>query len=291
MRAGSLAGRTVLAFATLMWTSCSGVPTAPTASGAYVRNSPPTIRSIVSSVARAEIDQDVDLVADIGNAAIPLDQLTYQWSADAGAITGTGPHVTWRLSKTPGAFVKTPWDVTVTLTVTERFREADDTGALVTRVFSVTRLATPFRVHDSVAELSKMGSDFLVVYFGNSKISPDACLVDFSNTCQGKSDEFSDIQGNRQNFVILSAQAQVRSITFDSTRSYADMVWSCSFHDRYLPTGQDGTSSGDCLLTGIYEAKRWWLCDSHFVNGTRTMGLREFFMRGIGGGAERTGRY
>jgi hypothetical protein len=44
----------------------------------------------------------------------------------------------------------------------------------------------------------------------------------------------------------------------------ADIVAPCTFHDQRRDTGALGTSNGDCLLTAIYENRRWWLCDSRF---------------------------
>jgi len=39
-----------------------------------------------------------------------------------------------------------------------------------------------------------------------------------------------------------------------------------------------GTARGDCRLTGTYENRRWWLCDSHFV-GKLLDSMRWFFGR------------
>ena len=37
-----------------------------------------------------------------------------------------------------------------------------------------------------------------------------------------------------------------------------------------------GFSPGDCILTGKYENRRWWLCDSHFA-GKLLGSMRSFF--------------
>ena len=49
------------------------------------------------------------------------------------------------------------------------------------------------RVHDSAGEITRMVRTFLIDYFGNIKIGPDACLVDFSDNCAGKADERVDM--------------------------------------------------------------------------------------------------
>ena len=152
-------------------------------------------------------------------------------------------------------------------------------------------MSDSFRVHDSVAEISKMSVKFLVDDFGNSNVAPDACLVDFWDGCPGKGKELSDIKNNRANFLLLGATATVNSVTFNGDRTFADVTVACAFHDRHLPTGLEGTSSGNCLLTAVYQQNRWWLCDSSF-SGTcgscaspsmagRRMTMEEFFMAGI----------
>jgi hypothetical protein len=55
-----------------------------------------------------------------------------------------------------------------------------DLRARITSEHRVSRSASDFRVHDSVKEIS---------LFGHSSISPDACVVDFSDACSGEADE------------------------------------------------------------------------------------------------------
>ena len=58
---------------------------------------------------------------------------------------------------------------------------------------------------DAVTLIGRMASAFLN-RFSASNVSPDACLVDFSDNCRGKSDELSDIEYNRSHFFILGAR-------------------------------------------------------------------------------------
>jgi hypothetical protein len=119
-------------------------------------------------------------------------------------------------------------------------------------------------VDDSPAEITNLAVTFLVTYFGDSTVSPAACLVDFSDSCRGKADELSDIIANRATFDIHSAAAHVASIQFDVAMDFANIVAPCTFHDQRLDDGQLGTSDGQCLLTAVYQNQRWWLCDSHY---------------------------
>jgi hypothetical protein len=229
----------------------------------HVVNTPPTIKSISIAVTRAEVDQDVSVTAEVEDAETAVDQLKYTWSANAGTLSGDGRTATWRLAK--GA-VATPIDVTITLLVTEKYQDVDDAGNPITRENKVSQDApASLRVHDSVAELTRMGVTFLVDYFGDSSISPEACLVDFWDGCRGKSDELGDIRNNRNLYVQLSAKARVASINFfDAAKTSAEIWVPCEFEARDKATGVVGTASGDCYLTAVYEQKRWWLCDSNF---------------------------
>ncbi len=180
-------------------------PDASAAPPPPVVNNAPVIRSIGVALSRVEVEQDVDVTAEVENTETNPDQLTYEWSATAGTFTGSGRTVRWRL---PKGTTPTPVDVTITLTVIERYTEVVN-SVVVTREHRVTSAASPFRAHDSDAELRRISIEFLVYLFGNSTISPSACLVDFSDSCRGKQDELRDIEHNRATFVILSAQATV----------------------------------------------------------------------------------
>lgn len=266
------------------WAAC-GQPVEPTRDVVlYGAHHAPVIRSISVPPTKVEVDQDVPLGAIVDSPYTPVSQLTFTWLTKVGQITGTGATVTWRLPKGTAA---TPADVAVKLVVTERYAVVEGDGVAVPFENQASLDAPLFRVHDSTAELTRMALTFLVDYFGNSSVSPAACLVDFSDSCRGKQDELSDIQENRQDFVILSAAASVTSVTFNALRTFANILAPCTFRSREIATGHVGTVTGDCTLTGVYETGRWWLCDSHFINGKIIEGavsdlVRRFFGRGGG---------
>jgi hypothetical protein len=240
-----------------------------------VVNTAPVIRSIRVAASRVEVDQDVDVTAEVEDAETNPDQLTYEWTATAGTFTGSGRSVTWRLPK--GA-TETPVNVTVSLVVVERYTEVAN-SLVLTRENRVTQSAAPFRAHDSDAELRQISIEFLVYLFGNSSVTPPACLVDFSDSCQGKQAELQDIENNRRTFVILSAHATVASVSISGDRMSADVIAPCTFRDREIATGREATSTGDCYLTAVYERERWWLCSSSFLNGSRQVSMFEYFRR------------
>ena len=236
-------------------------------------NNAPVIRSIRIALSRVEVDQDVDVSAEVDDTETNPDQLTYEWTATAGTFSGTGRSVRWRLPKGATA---TPVNVTVSLAVVERYTEVVN-SLVVTREHRVTQSAAPFRAHDSDAELRKISIEFLVYLFGNSTVSPSSCLVDFSDSCRGKQEELQDIENNRKTFVILSAQATVASVSISADRMSAEVIAPCIFRDKEIATGHEATSSGDCYLTAVYERDRWWLCSSSFLNGSRQISMFEFF--------------
>jgi hypothetical protein len=250
---------------TLLVAGCgrsAGGPTPPPPVPNPPIGTPPVVTAIAIPVARVEVDQDVTVTATVQDDT-PVTALTYVWSASAGTISGAGPSVTWRLPKGAGT---TPADVTISLTVVEPY-QAVENGALVNREHRVTRQASAFRVHDSEAEISRMVRTFLIDYFGNINVSPDACLVDFSDTgrcAKGKADERDDIVDIRANYeAITQVLVDIRRVTFNGDRTFADVFAPCVFRS----TRKDGTKeaySGNCELTAVYENNRWWLCESRF---------------------------
>jgi hypothetical protein len=244
-------------------------PVAPPGDGVNVQpvhNAPPVISAIAVDVSdRAEVNQDIDVTATVTDAETPVANLQFIWTANAGTFTGSGPSVKWRLPKGTAA---TPINVTISLEVVEHYADVNSKGDPITSTNDVKKSATPFPAHDSVAELSDMTIKFLVDYFGHSEVSPDACLVDFWDGCSGKDMEHSDIVNNRKMLTIQSAEAHVDSVTFEDDND-ADIVAPCTFKDTLISTGKSGVSEGDCVLTGVFESGRWWLCKSGF-NGERT---------------------
>jgi hypothetical protein len=233
----------------------------------------PTIRAVRVPATRVEVDQDVDVTADVDDAGLQVDDLTYVWSANVGSFSGTGKSVRWRLAK--GA-APTPQDVTITLTIVAQIGPPDvkqDGG-------SMTQTAPPFRVHDSVGELTAMGVKFLVTYFGDPNVSPAACVVDFSDTCPGKAAELADVANNRDKYVIQSAQAHLDSISFPDQND-AVMFLPCQFRSILKADGKTYQATGSCILTGVYTQRRWWLCDSKFDGIEVPAAMAEFFHRRV----------
>jgi hypothetical protein len=233
-------------------------------------NLPPRILALVAN-SRAEVGEDIPVVATVEDDVTPIDQLEYRWTATAGTFSGTGRKVMWTAPKdrsTPDAFV-------LTLTVVERY----STGGSATAENKTSASAT-VHVNDSTKEITEVSMTFLRD-FSTYSVTPEQCVRNFSNSCRGKAEELSNIQDNRKEYHIQSGTSHVDSIVFNAPRTWADINAPCEFRSIVTnPSRPDNgkleVASGICLLTAVYEDYQWWLCDSHF-RGSTTSGFRFIF--------------
>jgi hypothetical protein len=244
-------------------------------------NTPPVIEAVVASASRAEVETDVTVTATVRDAETPVAQLKFDWKANAGTFTGEGASVKWRAPKGTA----TPADYTITLTVTETYGTGNAVGGSQQNIVNAT--SPVVRLHDSPKELGDLGLSFLGD-FANSSVSPSACVRDFSDGCKGKADEKSDIEFNREHFVITGSSLRLQNARVAATGLTADVSVACSFTSRIIKcepgdtgciVGSVGTVAGTCALTGVYERQRWWLCESHFAGAKVPLAFRSFFSR------------
>ena len=251
----------------------------PSSAGPSV-NVAPVIESVSASSDRVEVDDEITVTAVVQDQDTPIEQLKFDWKADAGTFSGDGAVVKWRAPKD----VKTPADYEISLSVTETYGSPNTAGV---RPQNVTSGSVPgIRVHNSKKELEDLSMQFLDD-FAHSNVPASTCVRDFTDSCKGKSDERGDIEANRAHFDILNYSLNMRSVVVASSGVSANMVVACSFTsrikacdpgDKACVVGDVGTARGDCILTGKYENRRWWLCDSHFA-GRLAGSLRNFFGR------------
>jgi len=218
-------GSLVLAAGLLFPAACGGSRPGPTPSPPPPANSAPVIDSIDVSAARIEVDTEVSLSAHVRDAETPLDQLKYEWKADAGTFSGEGTDVKWRAPKDD----PTPKDYVLTLTVTETYGTPDAAGNRPQNVVSAK--TGNIRVHNSKKEIGDLGMAFLTD-FANSSIPASTCLRDFSDTCAGtKQAEKDDIDDNRSHVDILNSSLKLERVTV-SGFSNGSVNVSCSFTSR-----------------------------------------------------------
>jgi hypothetical protein len=221
----------------------------------------------------ADLNESVPVTAIVTDAETPVSQLTFEWSADLGTVTGTGQSVLWRMP----AAATTPRAATITLKVVEALGASAGTQ-------SATAKAT-LSLHDSVTEIGSMSRQFLLD-FSDSKLTPSYVLRDFYDGCSGKADELSDVTDNRAYYTIRSftiGQPTNVSVGFKAGCVVPNRgpragdgcaIVQCEWHDTYKPTGELGTSIGPDYLTAVYRNDRWWLCNSDWPVGTHTSPFR-----------------
>ena len=257
--------------ATLFTVSSGGPgtgPTPPPPPPPPPANAVPVIKSMVASDPRAEVGVPITLTAAVEDAETPPATLTYDWTAPTGTFSGSGSTVTW----VAGQDATTPADVVLTLTVIERYTSG------TTQAEHKVSTTTTVRLNNSPRELREMSLRFLGDY-ANSRISPDQCVAEFSDSCNGKRDERADVDDARHDYEHIGSTLKHTSLSIAPNRLTATVHTFCSFTVRVIttqpreegclkggcPIGSIGSSTGDCWTTNVYENGRWWLCDSHFT--------------------------
>jgi hypothetical protein len=294
MWGGAAAGA---ALAALLAAACGSSPSAPSppsngpgGSTPPPNNNPPTIQSITIQGTRpqepasfADVGESVPVSAEVKDDETPVAQLTYNWSATAGTVTGTGASVTWVAPAT----ASNPSEVTLTLEVVEKYGTAPNT--FEHKVSSSAKLS----LHDSVREVGEMARQFLLD-FSDSSINDVAYIMrNFgdASTCPRPSDvtdEIDDVTANRKSYRIVDYKIGTPNVT-------VNFASSCPFRGRsgdacasvpaywdsiYLPDNSRGAVSGNDQVVAAYSpaGSRWFLCASDW-DQQKSVGaaLRGFF--------------
>ena len=269
-------------------------------------NTVPTITSVTAQGTRAnqppnmaDLNEVINVTAFVVDPETNPDALTYEWTSSPGTFLGTGRAVTWRA---PATLAATPVDVTLTVTVIERFIAPDPQGLpkefehRVPRTFNV-------RVHNSTKEISDLASEFLNL-FSNSNVPPPTVTSGFStSTCASSTaQELADVEKNRCLYTINSffvgppastvsfrGTCTIGTGTTARTRpadacSHVPVRWtstvkasalSCPVQDfgpngEPLVPGSVSTTAGTDMVTAVYEGNRWRLCHSDYLSTTGT---------------------
>ncbi|MFO7694274.1 MAG: IPT/TIG domain-containing protein [Vicinamibacterales bacterium] len=240
-------------------------------------NPPPVITSLVVQSTRAnapsnfaDVGEEVIATAVVQDAETPVSRLVFEWSADGGAFTGTGPSVRWRVPT--GVAIPTQLKVTVKVTET-----VDATSQSVSSTATV-------RVHNSIKEISELSVQFLLD-FSDQKNSPEYVVRNFYTGCAGRAEELLDVTNNRLNYTITSYTVGTptsATVNFGGTCAYGNKtgVDGCvgtpaEWKAIDKRTNLSETSTGTSRTTAVYRSSRWWLCDSNF-EGTTTRPFSTF---------------
>jgi len=220
-------------------------------------NAAPSIKSLTSNSPRVEADEEVTLTAVVEDAETPVDQLVYDWSAKPvnGSFNGTGRQVRWKaphLQNTPDLY-------TITLGVTENYTQSGQSQQ------NKTSATVDVHYNDSYLEMTTLGMRFLTKLFPDYSVSADQAVQDFSDSCQGKADEHTDVANNRADVHILSGTYSVSNIELNADKTTGRTDGTCVFHDIPKSTGKEEVVTGICHLTFVYEKWQWYLCDSTYT--------------------------
>ncbi len=233
-------------------------------------NTPPIIKSIVAQGKRprqpanfADYGETITVTAVVEDAQTNPAQLIYQWTACGGTFTGTGPQVEWRTPPT-GAIATT---CTIQLVVGDGPRIVSGTLAV--------------RLHNSVAEVAALALEFLTD-FANNSMPAELTVRNFSNSCEGKTNELEDVTfiRNTRRIDLHTYGTATATVAFGSmcrTRAAdACVITPVEWRSTVLATQTLEIAKGTSIISGVYRDSRWWLCDSLF-QGASSLGLR--FMR------------
>jgi hypothetical protein len=240
-------------------------------------NPPPVITALTAQGTRtnqpanfADLGEDLVVTATVVDNETPIGGLLFEWTADGGTFTGTGPSVQW---KAPTG-IAAPAQLRLTVRVTEPLTAVLGDGAPALTQ-SVTA-STTVRVHNSVKEISDLSVRFLVD-FSEQKLTPEEVVRDFWDGCAGKAAELEDVRNNRLGYKITSyliGNPESATIAFGGRCALDERGDGCvavpvEWHDIRLADNTPGTTKGTGLLSAVYREARWWLCSSRY-QGTST---------------------
>lgn len=253
----------------LLAAACGDPPSKP--SPPPPPNAAPVIAGVKASQARVEVGSSVAIEATVTDAETPLNELTFEWTANApGTFEGTGPKVSWR----PAETIASPARVDLTLTVIERYTVAIQGG--VAQRENRASAATIVNANNSLTEVSDLALRFLND-FANSANSAEYCVRNFTDSCRGKAAEADDIRRDRELWEIVSSSVRVERVDFTGPPGAPDVAYiyaPCTFVSKSRTTGRtEPPSVGICGLTAVYEPYRWWLCTSRWCNSYDTCEL------------------
>jgi len=233
----------------------------------------PAITAIVAKGTRsnepaqfADLAELIDITATVQDPDTPLDELKFEWSAEAGTFSGTGPVVKW-LAPAAGP---TPLQVRITVAVSDPSNRVEG--------------STIVSLHDSVKEVGDMARRFLLDFSDSTIKDPDAVLRDFSRSARcegGRSAEKEDVEKNREHYQILDSSVGDASVTFQFAGRPCGALASPPDGDACaaVPTrwrslclktfdectaGDIGTIAGTDFVTAVFEQSQWRLCASDY---------------------------
>lgn len=237
----------------------------------YDADAPPVVVSITARGMRpnepqnfADLDEEITVTAAVEDPESPADQLTFEWTADAGTFSGSGAKVLWRAP----AGAPTPASVVLTLTVSDPGSNHVSATAIVS-------------LHNSRKEIGDLARQFLLD-FSDSKRDAAFVVRNFSKSARcerERDDEFSQIEVNRTFYRIDASSIGAAAVSFQfggQPCSYmprdgdacatVPSTWdsTCLVTNPQCTAGERSRTTGTDFVTAVYEQSQWRLCASYY---------------------------
>jgi hypothetical protein len=256
--------------ASMLIAGCGGSPAAPPPPAPVPpANNPPVIETLTVQGTRpnepsnfADINETVELAAQVRDDETAIEQLQYVWSAPEGTFTGTGSRVTWRAP----AAVPAGSTVAIKLEIVERYGSTNQFEHRASRSQVVN-------VHDSAHEVSDLARQFLLD-FSDSSLDVAHVMRNFDPSCYGTAQETEDVTKNRRDLRIVeyTIGTPVVSVRFGGVCQFrarpgdacerVPVMWVAT----RVSNGKRENARGNDQVAAMYHRteRRWRLCDSQF---------------------------
>jgi hypothetical protein len=246
------------------------------------RNRAPVITSLVSRggfpdqvSGLADAGQALDIVATVTDVETAVANLTFDWRADAGTITGTGATARWQ-APSSGTW---PLTATISVTVTEKYSDPA-TGPQEHKITGELKVA----VHAFTAENAAVALQFLNDFSTSSIAAETVISRSFSTSARcskGRADELDQVTDNRLEYDIRSSRigAATVAVHFDSRSPLNEPgdAWidvPCGWTSLRKADNVIEVVDGLCRLTSVYDGGEWGLCSSRFSANAASAGTR-----------------
>jgi hypothetical protein len=250
----------------LVVASCGGSPTAPQSpppppTPTPSSNTPPRVL-LSTPPERVEAGDAIEIAATVEDDETATGQLAYAWSDEGLGGTFTTLIEPWRVAwQAPhGAGAR---GFTFRLAVTESYQ---DSGA--PRLHQVSAITPPVHYNDSPFEITRIATRFITELFSVHSVTADEAVEDFTDSCPGKVRERTDVARNREVVQILSGDYKNQAVEINLDRTRGTITGICEFRDMPKTGPNAGLTrrvQGICAMTAVYEAWRWYLCDSKYT--------------------------
>ena len=203
----------------------------------------------------------------VTDAETPVSDLTFEWTADAGTFSGTGPSVKWKAPAVFGSPVtaKITRDGHGAVHRDRRHREPCSERA--------QGVGRDERVGARLGEGKRRDGDGISHRFLELVGQPRGrCAVFLRRVPRHGRTSWRTSRTTAPRTLITAHKLGSPGVTinfggacaFESTAGDACISLSCEFTSTVKATGRQAVARGTCYLTSVYRDSKWQLCDSNY---------------------------